>query len=246
MKKHNKIFKAGFGRCSLVIPIALFALLNVNARTLTTIAGTVKDSITNVTAIRTDSSLQSSKPAYDQPDKDKIYSVVTKIPIFPGGDNELTTYLGRNLKYPLKAQQDGIQGRVIIRFVVTKFGKVEQAQVIRSLEPSMDQEGLRVINSLPDWIPGELNGEKVSVYYTIPLTFKLNGPNLPSQDHKKMPLIVLDGKVLPVDYDMKTFTKDNIKSYNILKADTESKKAELIAKYGERAANGVIELTSKK
>jgi TonB family protein len=246
MKKHNKISKPDIGRYTFVIPIALFALLNLNAQTPVTVPGAVKDSITNVATIGTGSSLQDSKPAYVQPDKVKIYTVVTKIPMFPGGDNELTTYIGHNLKYPLKAQLDGIQGRIIIRFVVTKFGKVEQAQVIRGLEPSMDQEGLRVINTLPDWIPGELNGERVSVYYTLPITFKLNGPNLPALDHKKMPIIVLDGKVLPVDYDMKTFAKDNIKSYNILKADTESKKADLIAKYGERAANGVIELTSKK
>jgi len=191
------------------------------------------------------------KPAIGLPDKDGVYSVIEKMPLYPGGESELMKFIGQNLRYPVKAQERGIQGRLIIRFVVNKLGKVEKAEVLRGLDQEMDQEGLRVINLLPDWIPGEQKGEKVSVYYTLPITFKLTGSSgssskTPSFDPKQMPVFVLDGKVLPKDYNMSTLNKDSILSVIVLKPDTEQKKADLISKYGERAVNGVIEITSKK
>jgi len=191
------------------------------------------------------------KPAVGIPDKDGVYSVIDKMPQYPGGESELLKFIGQNLKYPVKAQEKGIQGRLIIRFVVNKLGKVENAEVLRGLDPEMDQEGLRVINLLADWIPGEQKGEKVSVYYTLPITFRLTGGSGSSSkttsfDPKQTPVFVLDGKVLPKDYNMSTLNKDSILSVNVLKPDTEQKKADLISKYGQSAVNGVIEITSKK
>jgi len=169
------------------------------------------------------------------------------MPQFPGGESELLKYIGNNLKYPVEAQQKGIQGKILVRFVVNKTGKVENAEVIRGLDPAIDKEGLRVINSLPIWMPGEQKGEKVSVWYTLPITFKLTNDDKSSNfDTKKMPVFVMDGKVLPVGYNINSINKDNIQSVNVLKPDTEAKKTELISKYGEGAVNGVIIITMKK
>ncbi len=103
----------------------------------------------------------------------EAFTVVEKMPQFPGGENELLKYIGDNLKYPVTAQKNGIQGMVVIRFIVNKSGKIEKAEVLRSLSPETDQESLRVVNSMSEWIPGEQKGEKVSVYYTLPISYRL-------------------------------------------------------------------------
>ena len=102
-----------------------------------------------------------------------IYDVVEQTPQFPGGDKKLIEFISKNIHYPLIAQENGIQGRVIVRFVVTRTGKVDKCEVLRSLNPGCDREALRVIRLLPQWIPGKQNGENVSVWYTIPINFKL-------------------------------------------------------------------------
>ncbi|MFA5044644.1 MAG: M56 family metallopeptidase [Paludibacter sp.] len=103
----------------------------------------------------------------------ETFTVVDKMPQFPGGESGLLKYIGDNLKYPVTAQKNGIQGRIIVRFIVNKLGRVENAEVLRSLDPECDNEALRVVNAMPEWIPGEQKGEKVSVYYTLPITYKL-------------------------------------------------------------------------
>ena len=85
----------------------------------------------------------------------------------------MLNFISRNIKYPVSAFRNGIQGKVILRFVVSKTGKVVRVEVIRSLSPECDKEAIRVIELLPDFIPGKLNGENVSVWYTMPITFKL-------------------------------------------------------------------------
>ena len=92
---------------------------------------------------------------------------------FPGGPTELLKYIAKNLKYPVIAQENGIQGRVILRFVVSAKGYVEDVKVLRSLDPYCDKEAIRVVKSLPQWIPGKQNGRNVPVYYTCPIVFKL-------------------------------------------------------------------------
>lgn len=95
------------------------------------------------------------------------------MPQFPGGDKELLSYIAKNLHYPVIAAENGIQGKVFVRFVVSATGKVEDVTVVRSLDPNCDKEALRVICSLPQWIPGKQNGRNVPVYYTVPITFKI-------------------------------------------------------------------------
>jgi periplasmic protein TonB len=102
-----------------------------------------------------------------------IYDVVEKMPEYPGGDQALMEFLSKHIEYPTVAQNNGIQGKVILGFVVSKTGKVEDVQIIRSLDPSLDKEALRVVKQLGNWIPGEQKGEKVSVRYTLPVVFRL-------------------------------------------------------------------------
>lgn len=95
------------------------------------------------------------------------------MPQFPGGKTELGRFLSNNLRYPTIAAENGIQGRVIVKFIVTKDGSIKNAEVVRSLDPSCDKEALRVVNSMPKWIPGMQNGNKVAVYFNLPILFRL-------------------------------------------------------------------------
>lgn len=106
-------------------------------------------------------------------EKEEPYTMVEQMPQFPGGPAELLKYIAKHLRYPVVAQENGIQGRVILRFVVSAQGQVENVTVLRSLDPSCDKEAVRVVQSLPKWIPGKQNGRNVPVYYTCPIVFKL-------------------------------------------------------------------------
>ena len=105
--------------------------------------------------------------------EEKPYTAVEQMPQFPGGEAELLKYIFDKLRYPTISQENGVQGKVYIRFVVSKTGEVKDAQVMRSLDPYCDKEALRVIRTLPRWIPGKQNGVNVPVYYVVPITFKL-------------------------------------------------------------------------
>lgn len=108
-----------------------------------------------------------------EPEKEKVFDMVEQMPTFPGGQSELLSFIGKNLKYPTIAQENGTQGRVICQFVVGKDGQVREVTIVRSLDPYCDKEAIRVIKSMPKWIPGKQNGKPVAVKYTVPITFKL-------------------------------------------------------------------------
>ena len=103
----------------------------------------------------------------------QIFTVVETMPEFPGGQGALLQYLAKSIKYPVIAQENGIQGRVSCSFVVNKDGSIVDAEVIRGVDPSLDKEALRVINSMPKWSPGKQRGKPVRVKYTVPVTFRL-------------------------------------------------------------------------
>lgn len=92
---------------------------------------------------------------------------------YSGKFQGVKNYITQNLRYLGTAKQNGIQGRVIVRFVVSAEGKVKEAQVLRSLNPDCDKEAIRLVESMPNWVPGEQNGKAVNAYYTLPITFKL-------------------------------------------------------------------------
>ena len=102
-----------------------------------------------------------------------IYEAVEQMPYFPGGGPEMIKFIRENIQYPASAKEYGIQGRVILRFVVTETGTIENITVLRSLDPACDKEAIRLLKSMPKWIPGKQNDEIVSVYYTLPIAFKL-------------------------------------------------------------------------
>jgi len=102
-----------------------------------------------------------------------IFQVVETMPSFPGGDAELFKFLSSGVKYPVIAQENGIQGRVICQFVVNKDGSIVDVEVVRSVDASLDKEAIRVIKSMPKWSPGKQRGKSVRVKYTLPVNFKL-------------------------------------------------------------------------
>ncbi len=103
----------------------------------------------------------------------EIFVIVEEMPEFPGGDVALRTYLAKNVKYPIVAQENGIQGKVYVTFVVDRDGSVSNARVARGVDDSLDKEALRVVNSLPKWKPGKQGGKTVRVSYTVPISFVL-------------------------------------------------------------------------
>ena len=104
-----------------------------------------------------------------------VFDVVEKMPEFPGGVQELLGFLSKTIKYPAEAEKAGTQGRVIATFVVRKDGSISDARVVKSVDPLLDAEALRVINAMPAWIPGTQNGKPVNVKYTVPISFRLDG-----------------------------------------------------------------------
>lgn len=104
---------------------------------------------------------------------EQIFFIVEEMPEFPGGELELRKFIANNIKYPVAAQEKGIQGRVYVTFVVDKNGEVANAKIARGVDPALDKEALRVVNSLPKWIPGKQRGQTVNVSYTVPINFAL-------------------------------------------------------------------------
>ncbi len=104
---------------------------------------------------------------------EKIFDAVEQMPTFPGGDAALYKFIGDNLVYPVQAAEEGVSGRVTIRFVVERDGTVSQVTVARGKHPALDKEAKRVVSKLPKFIPGKQNGQTVRVFYTLPINFKL-------------------------------------------------------------------------
>ncbi|MCK8623756.1 M56 family metallopeptidase [Prevotella sp. E13-27] len=105
---------------------------------------------------------------------DKVFDVVEQMPLFPGGQVELMKYLSANVKYPVEASKNGIQGRVIVQFVVEKDGTISNVKVVNNADEQLKEEAIRVVKTMPKWVPGKQNGKEVRVKYTLPVTFRLN------------------------------------------------------------------------
>lgn len=110
---------------------------------------------------------------YNQPESDRVFSVVEQMPSFPGGMGAMMQYLSSNIKYPKEAEKKGIQGRVLLSFIVQTDGSITDVRISKSVDPSLDKEAIRVVKNMPKWIPGRQNGEPVRVKYTFPVTFRL-------------------------------------------------------------------------
>ena len=188
---------------------------------------------------------------------EEAFDVVEEMPQFPGGSTALLDYLRANVKYPKEAEDASIQGRVIVTFVVGKDGSVSDARVVRSVDPLLDNEALRVISGMPNWTPGRQSGKAVNVKYTVPISFNLNradtkkdvdlGKTISNIKPKAIYisgapdnlLILVDGKEVPAEK-MKDIAPNTIDRMEVLKDK------DAIEKYGEKAKNGVIIITTKQ
>ena len=173
----------------------------------------------------------------------KAFDVVEQMPQYPGGPAALMQFLAQNIRYPEAAHKAGIQGRVIANFVVEKDGSITEGRIVKSVSPELDAEALRVINSMPNWIPGMQNGEAVRVKYTIPVTFQLQGSEKPAVSHvmigpehkgKSKPVeVVIDGKVVDAIV-MNSLNPSDIESIDVEKAKDGQPKDRIIIKMKQK------------
>ena len=216
----------------------------------------------------------SSNEKQDSENDKKVFDVVEVPPVFVGGEKAMFEYLSKNIRYPVEAQKQKIQGRVVVQFVVNDEGKVSNAKIVYSIDTYLDAEALRIINAMPDWTPGKQGGKNVSVRYVLPIQFKLQG-----NEKTESPAKSLSGKVAEVDLKdsqdsgvdimtTKTTTTttsklgsdvlvvlDGIIIPNSQLKDIDPKDIESMSVlkdksatelYGEKGKNGVIIITSKK
>ena len=193
-----------------------------------------------------------------EPVQGDVFDVVEEMPQYPGGPKALMEFLGSSVQYPEEAEKAGIEGRVIATFVVEKDGSISNAKVVKSVDPLLDAEALRVIGAMPNWKPGKQNGQVVRVKYTIPLSFHLDGGEEAADDH----LCKEDGSIVEMDIETEKTTvtrplfivdgviMDGKKVYSINPKTIESmemmKDQAAVEKYGEKAKDGVILITLKK
>ena len=228
-------------------------------------AGTIKMGSQTIKVVKADEQSKTDA-ATAQTSKPRPFDVVEQMPEYPGGVSALFEFLSKNVKYPAAAEKAGTQGRVIVTFVVEQDGSIGEPTVIRSVSPELDAEAVRVINAMPNWKPGTQNGKAVRVKYTVPINFALPSSSAPAQHAaadkteganqvsemvvvgygkdeaqaaEKHPLVLLDGKA--IDYaQLKTIDPSTVSHMEILKDKASTDK------FGDKAKNGVILITTKK
>ena len=169
-----------------------------------------------------------------------VFVAVEKMPEFPDGEKALLKYIAENVNYPVEAVEKGLQGRVSCVFTIKEDGSVGNVRVARGVDPLLDDEAVRVISSLPKFIPGEQRGKKVAVEYSLPVWFRLNNdaPPVAPDSINKNTLVILDGE--EVSYEIiHTIDPENIANVSVLKD------REAIDQYGEKGENGVILIETK-
>jgi TonB family protein len=193
-----------------------------------------------------------------EPVQGDVFDVVEEMPQYPGGPQALFEFLSNNVKYPEEAEKAGIQGRVIATFVVETDGSISQPTIVKSVDPLLDAEALRVINAMPKWKPGKQNGELVRVKYTVPLSFRFDGVREAREDH----ICEEDGSIVEMDVEMEKSRvvrplfivdgqiMDAKEVYSINPKTIErfymQDGQEAVEKYGEKAKEGVVIITLKK
>lgn len=125
------------------------------------------------TVLKAVEEIATPEPPKQEVEQNKVFDVVEQQPSYPGGMGALNQWLASNIKYPAMAAENGIEGRVVVQFVVERDGSVSGVHVVRGVDPSLDKEATRVVSQMPKWIPGKQNGSAVRVKYTVPVTFRL-------------------------------------------------------------------------
>ena len=166
--------KVASGMSAALVSVTLFAAQIENNREFT-------DVITEVTAQQTEgvNFISDKKDDNKQSDKKRssnhgAFITTEEQPSFPGGEVALLNFISQNMKYPEVACEKGIRGRVIVSFIIEKDGSIVEAAVVRGVDPELDKEAIRLVESFPKWKPGKKSGEPVRVKYTLPITFKLD------------------------------------------------------------------------
>lgn len=116
--------------------------------------------------------VEEKKPVVEET---KVFTSVEQMPQFPGGEAELLKWISTHIKYPAIAMENNVQGKVVVQFVVTRDGSIGEVKIARGKDPDLDKEAMRVVKTLPKFIPGKMNGQAVNVWYTLPINFKLQG-----------------------------------------------------------------------
>ena len=147
---------------------------DANAGTVTHLDGSIDKN--NFIEARQEVVVEDKKPVVEAK-PEEVFKSVEQMPQFPGGDSALMKYLASHINYPPMAPENNVQGKVIVQFVVDKTGKVGEVKVVRSVDRDLDHEAIRVCQALPKFTPGRQNGRPVSVWYTLPIQFKLQGTN---------------------------------------------------------------------
>ena len=180
----------------------------------------------------------------DAVSQDRPLATVEDMPGYPGGESAMMEFIKANLKYPKSAQDAGIQGRVVMRFVIGKDGSISDVRVLRGVDPECDAEAVRTVNAMPNWTPGRHNGKEVPVYFTLPIVFRLTKDDI---EKPKMTtilpntLIILDGVIID-QKQLSDIKPSDIESMSVLKD------AAKVAAYGDaaRGKESVIIITTKK
>lgn len=204
----NKKRSPGIVRTKYLIFIPLVGILmllsNIEAVARLTVSLANEATVSNAMVTATDVSSKSREM------DEQVFTVVEKMPSFPGGDAELLKYIATNIKYPKESQDNGEQGRVICSFIVGRDGSVNNPEVLRGVTPLLNEEAVRVINTMPRWNPGMQRGKAVAVKYTVPITFRLKSPVV---ETKEETLTVVD--VMPQypggDHELLKFIAQSIK-----------------------------------
>ena len=230
MMNKKKSSSAGMIKYALFVPLfaALLFVNNLQAQ------GDAKEKILSQPKVQKQ---ESQPPIVSTPDGKEVFKKVDEMPRFPGGDKGMMEYISQNIKYPVEAQNQGIQGMVVVRFVVNKTGEISDVTVLRSLTSTCDTEAVRVVKAMPKWTPGKQGGKAVDVYYTLPIQYRLQASDN-NVENKKTPEIpddvvfIVDGKTVSREEAM-AITPDKIKSMNVIKDKSNPDK-------------GTVEITLKK
>ncbi len=184
-----------------------------------------------------------STDAQPQPTKaDEVFMVVEQQPEFKGGTNALYQFLGRNIKYPAAAVKANVEGKVFVQFVVNKIGETSDVTILKGIGFGCDEEAMRVVRLMPNWIPARQSGKSVAVQYTLPIAFAIEGKTASDaksfrfgieQKPGEEMLVILDGVELEPSNDPK-IDPANIQSVEVLKGETALKQ------YGQKGKNGVL------
>ena len=167
--------------------------------------------------------MKAEKQQKDAPEKEEvIFQVVEQMPEFPGGMQKAMEFLGKNIKYPVAAQEAKIEGRVIVQFVVGRDGSVSDAKVMRGVNPELDAEAVRVVSIMPNWIPGKQRGKAVAVKYTMPIMFRLQTPEPKKEEmpHTLQVSLKVDKNATKEDVDMvKNHLRSGFTGVPVVRAD---------------------------